>query len=325
MRWLILILLALHTALTGLVVLLSRAGALKVRAAMYPMVALAPLFGPLCAGMLSWHKRHNTGETDLQLDRFQVESSIYQMLDFPTGGPRTQVAPLQDVLKLNDAASRRSLMQELMRDSVVPLEEALILSSSDVRRKLMMDVLSSNAGAFYSLLEQARLNDDVEVVHYATTAMSQLGAQYDKMLEKCNLCCQRDPDNLDALRLYCDTLQEYLAMGIARGRMLELRRETCLQLLRRLLEREPTLENHLALARQQMDAGDLAGAAATAAEMEERWPADDRVWQTRLELLCRQGDGAAVARMVVEALRSGVYFKRETREILEFWSKGAAG
>lgn len=68
--------------------------------------------------------------------------------------------------------------------STVPLEEALLLDSAEQRRKLILSVLTDDPVQYYDLLEQARLNDDSEVVHYAATAMAQISKQADAALQR---------------------------------------------------------------------------------------------------------------------------------------------
>ena len=47
------------------------------------------------------------------------------------------------------------------------------------------------------LLHQARLNEDVEVVHYATTILSELTAKYDERLRQLEERVQKEPNSLE--------------------------------------------------------------------------------------------------------------------------------
>ena len=69
---------------------------------------------------------------------------------------------------------------------IVPLEEALLINEPRVRRELIMDVLNDDPEEYMDLLKQARMNEDVEVVHYAITAMVELSKEYDFRLERRN-------------------------------------------------------------------------------------------------------------------------------------------
>ena len=68
--------------------------------------------------------------------------------------------------------------------NIVPLEEALIVNEPELRRELIMNVLNDNPEEYVELLKQARMNEDVEVVHYAITAMVELSKEYDSKLQE---------------------------------------------------------------------------------------------------------------------------------------------
>ncbi len=70
--------------------------------------------------------------------------------------------------------------------NIVPLEEALIVNEPELRRELIMNVLNDNPEEYVELLKQARMNEDVEVVHYAITVMVELSKEYD--LYRQNYC-----------------------------------------------------------------------------------------------------------------------------------------
>ena len=46
-----------------------------------------------------------------------------------------------------------------------------------------MDILNDDPSKYIELLEKARMNEDVEVVHYAITAMVELSKDYDSKLQ----------------------------------------------------------------------------------------------------------------------------------------------
>ena len=75
-----------------------------------------------------------------------------------------------------------------MDEKIVPLEEALLINKPGVRRELIMDVLNDDPEEYMDILKQARMNEDVEVVHYAITAMVELSKEYDFRLQKLENC-----------------------------------------------------------------------------------------------------------------------------------------
>lgn len=80
--------------------------------------------------------------------------------------------------------------------NIVPLEEALIVNEPELRRELIMNVLNDNPEEYVELLKQARMNEDVEVVHYAITAMVELSKEYDSKLQELERLHQISPEDL---------------------------------------------------------------------------------------------------------------------------------
>lgn len=98
---------------------------------------------------------------------------------------------------------------------VVPIEDALILNDSAVRRSLIMDVLMQDTKQYTGVINQARLNDDVEVVHYAITAMVELSDEYESKSKLLRGKIEAEPDRSDYKDEYIDFLEEYIHSGVA--------------------------------------------------------------------------------------------------------------
>ncbi len=124
---------------------------------------------------------------------------------------------------------------------VVPLEEALLLNDPSRRRELIMNVLNDNQGEYVELLKQARMNEDVEVVHYAITAMVELSKEYDYRLQKIEKQYTNDPDDPVVLEEYCDFLKEYLSQGFMEKQMEQIYRNQYTQLLLKQLDQKVNL------------------------------------------------------------------------------------
>ena len=136
-------------------------------------------------------------------------------------------------------------------DMVVPLEEALLVDSPAQKRKLILSVLTDDPAGYYDLLQQARMDNDSEVVHYASTALSQITKEADLKLQKLEQRYAAAPDDAAVLEEYCNYLESYLKDGFVQGRAAEIQRHQLEQLLKKRLEnlggrRSCTLECRLA-------------------------------------------------------------------------------
>ncbi|MFR7733136.1 MAG: hypothetical protein ACLU7D_07065 [Collinsella sp.] len=81
------------------------------------------------------------------------------------------------------------------------------------RRRLMLSMLTEEPDAYLAQLQAAKLNDDVEVAHYAATAVAQISKESDLKLQQLEHAFKTDPSahNLDA---YCDFLGDYSRLGL---------------------------------------------------------------------------------------------------------------
>lgn len=318
MKAILISVIVIHVILCAIAILLTIFKKLRLRPMALTYLILVPIFGPVSILFLHIHKLRGGEDAEVNVSKFRVEADIYRSIGFSTDEDE-DVVSLEEAMILNDSNTRRSLIMDLVKENVVPLEEALTLSTSNVRRKLIMDVLNSDTAAFYGLLEQARLNDDVEVVHFATTAMSELNKQYDLELEHFRKLDEAEPENAEMLYEYCGCMKSFLELEIIKGQMLEMRRAQYIDLLKRLIALEPAPDSYCDLAEQLMLADRFDEAKSTFDDMFERYPENENVWILYIEYFVRLGDGAEVKKQVEEALREHIYFSSATYERLSFW------
>ena len=146
MTLLALFLLLVHLVCCAALWLCSRSGRLDVRGHFLPFMVLIPLWGPLCVVLL------------------YARNALTDAAVTP---------PDLEKLHINEDQHRSILVDGRdTTDMTVPLEEALIVNSAEQRRKLILSVLNDDPLPYYDLLQQARMNEDSEVVHYAATAMA---------------------------------------------------------------------------------------------------------------------------------------------------------
>ena len=103
-------------------------------------------------------------------------------------------ADLMEKLRVDDELHRSIRVEDRAGTAAtVPLEEAPILDTAEQRRKPILSVLTEDPVQYYDLLQQARMNDDSEVVHYAATAMARSPSRR-------TLPCSRTPAALPTTR-----------------------------------------------------------------------------------------------------------------------------
>lgn len=288
------VLLLIHMLVCLVLSTLVKLGMLPVRGHMLPAMVLVPLWGPLLLVLCARGEAFGDALEDGTLES----------------------------LRLNDEIRRGMQVQVREGDAgVVPLEEALIVNDPSDRRRLMLSMLTEDPDAYLAQLQAAKLNDDVEVAHYAATAVAQISKESDLKLQQLERAFKTDPstENLDA---YCDYLGEYLASGLAEGRVAQIQRQQYARLLARRCEREDGTALRIRYATALADAGELDEAEAVITQLVAEVPDDQEAWMLCLRLAVMRRDGEGV-RQVIDAIdNQHVYLSAENREQLAFWRDG---
>nr|WP_241435817.1 hypothetical protein [Bifidobacterium catenulatum] len=230
-------------------------------------------------------------------------------------------APGLEQMRVDDE-ERRSILVEERADfaNTVPLEEALIVNDSSQRRSLVMSILNDNPSRYIDVLSQARLNEDVEVVHYAATAMAQISAKEDLALQRCRNDYLQHRNSETVLERYCDALERYVNSGIAQGYALQLQKQRYAEVLQERLRKHDDYYIACRLAQMQIDLGLFDDAAHTIDGAMERWPDQGDVWLMRLRLDAARNDGDALRQTVQQIESKHIYLGGQGRRTLRFWT-----
>ena len=294
--WLGLVLLTVHLAVCGGLWLLARARAWEVEGYFVPVMLLVPVWGPLCVLLLHTSNRLTGGCLREQtLEKLRINEEIHESI----------------LVADNEG-----------EDMVVPLEEALLVNSPAQKRKLILSVLTDDPAGYYDLLQQARMDSDSEVVHYASTALSQITKEADLKLQKQEQRYAAAPDDAAVLEEYCDYLGSYLESGFVQGKAAEIQYHQLEQLLKKRLEnrngrRSCTLECRLADVQLSLAEYDRAGK--TLEDLIDRWPQRETPWLLRLRLAAALRDGEAIRETLRQIEEKEVYLSAKGRETVRFW------
>lgn len=289
------VLLLIHALVCLVLWTLMKLGLLPVRGHMLAVMVLVPLWGPLLVVLLI------------------ARSAVF--------GDDLKDASLE-ALRINDDMHRSMLVQGREGDDgVVPLEEALIVNDPGDRRRLMLSMLTEDPDAYLAQLQAAKLNDDVEVAHYAATAVAQISKESDLKLQQLERAFKTDP-SAQNLNVYCDYLGTYLASGLAEGRVAQIQRQQYARLLARRCERKDGLALRVRYVTALADAGEVDEAEDVAERLVADAPDEQDVWMLCLRLAVLRRDGEMVQRVIDAVDKQHVYLSAENREKLAFWREG---
>jgi hypothetical protein len=272
--------------------ILLKVGVLKVDGLMFIMILCIPVWGALCAVVIT------------------------VMINLGRDGTRNNELEMMRSNLLDQSQLPR---QEAESENIVPLEDALLMNDPSVRRSVMMDVLMTDVKKYIPVINQARMNDDVEVVHYATTAMIELSKEYELKLQEYSSEYAMNPGREGLLDEYIAFLAQYISSGMVQGQLLEIQRNTYHQLLVSKLTLTPNIDDYEKLVRSLLDSKLFIRADVALSTMEENWPLDERNWLLRFRYFYETGASTKLKEMINNTAQSDRFYSKEVRDIVELW------
>ena len=297
---LILVCLAVHVLACIVVGLLMASGLLKTRLSCLPIMAFVPVFGAVA---LLFHERALRSDAR-PCDDFELEE-----------------------LRVNDAVYKSIVVEPAAQASeAVPLREALLVNDPATRRRLIMDVLYDDASAQPHALRAARSNGDAEVVHYATTALVELQKTYDDRMQRARAACQVDSHDVEAARNLASVLGAYIESGLLEGMMLTSTRAEYARVLDALLALVPRDgEEALGVCWQAFLNAQARGEVGDMERMAERavavWPQREDGYLMRLHTAVAREDRAGIDRALETLQRGDVRVTARGRRDISYWRR----
>ncbi len=300
LRIVLIVYVILHILLCVLIYLGIRSRVLKFSTQLFPIVVLVPVAGVLAAIVADILSRlRKAGSKPISLEELHLG--------------------LEDL--------RLSHVEEDTADNetIIPLEEAISINDAETRRKLMLEILHRNPNEYLSLLQKARLDDDIEVSHYASTAMMEVEREYELSLQKAEKDYNDDPDSQEKLDFYLHTLQQYIASGLIDENILFVYTRRYSELLDDKIKKKPddmscyseAVDNCLSL-------GSFTRAEEYANQMIEKWPSEEDAWFAKLKIYRSMNNGDGIKRIISEMMRRKIYLTPEGRATIRFWDPSAA-
>ena len=297
---LILVCLAVHVLACIVVGLLMASGLLKTRLSCLPIMAFVPVFGAVA---LLFHERALRSDAR-PCDDFELEE-----------------------LRVNDAVYKSIVVEPAAQASeAVPLREALLVNDPATRRRLIMDVLYDDASAQPHALRAARSNDDAEVVHYATTALVELQKTYDDRMQRARAACQADPHDVEAARNLASVLGAYIESGLLEGMMLTSTRAEYARVLDALLalvsrDGEEALGVCWQAVLNAQARGEVGDMERTAERAVAVWPQREDGYLMRLHTAVAREDRAGIDRALETVQRGDVRVTARGRRDISYWRR----
>lgn len=285
---------AVHLLLCLVTYLLLRAGVLTFERALMPIVVLVPIAGFL--------------------------SAVAAQLLTAAGREGTRCSTLEE-LHIGDDDLRLKKIAHDDTSSVIPLEEAMSVNDARTRRALMLDILRRSPDQYTELLHKACSDVDIEVSHYASTAIMELQRGYEYDVQRAEHDFRASPDDPNVCDRYIRELGIYIDSGLIGDNILFVYRRRYAEVLERKIQLEPEdMDAYLLAADNCMALGALNEAQHYSERAVTRWPGREAVWLGRLKLCEQMGDGAGIREVLRQIRSRNVYLSRHGKSVIAFWS-----
>lgn len=287
-----LVILGIHFLLVLWFCLLGFLHVIRLSKAEFPLLIFLPYVGELAILLISMEDRsHLAGRRSSDLE------AMSQRTNERTG----YISP-----ETND-------------NQAIPLEDALILDDSRVRRESMMDLLLSRPENYMDSLRQARMNSDVEVVHYATTALSEASKEYDERLQRAGMAYRKNPESREAMDSYIDVLEDLITNRMAEGQLLSIYQGRLGELLKKRIEERHEPEDYRDLVALDLDRKMTDRAQSLIEEMKTRFPDWIGTLWCRIRYLYETGQGEKLKKLAGDVRDGKCFNSQEAKELASFW------
>lgn len=291
MVWIFII---VHIVVCMVIGVLMKSGRIQMRALIYPAVVCIPVCG-LVIFLVEWYIRtkQKIKSKEVSIDKLKISDAKYQRIQVEEGE---------------------------LENSVVPLEEAIVVNDATVRRKLMLDILHRNPEEHIELLQKARLTDDTELTHYATTTMMEIQSNYEQRIRDLEDGLEESENRVKNLRRLRRELSRYIESGMITGNILAIYRRKLGMVLEELLQSDPENKNFfLAKVENKLEQNDMVGIEAELKIALEKWPEDEKVYMLFVRYYQVTYQGEQIQQVLEDIEKNKVYLSGEGKKWFLFW------
>lgn len=285
-------LLAVHIIFCAAVYLFMRLHILLSSRALFPIVLLVPVWGAAVLAVNEIHIFTGVDARESGVDRLLVEDEIYKTIPVDNLGAKNNIAPINEILMLND---------------------------SRIRREIILDVLYDNPADYISQLQLAKENDDTEIVHYAVTALVELQKDYDLKFWHIESKMSQSPDDEEIKKEYFDLLEQYVESGLIESSSRAVYVEDYCRLLSQQLEVRDDYKLYQKKFKAEMELKNYDEAYRAAFRMTELWPDRETGYMMLIEYYAHMKDRKGIDKVLEDIRTREVFLSPKGRSVVNFW------
>jgi hypothetical protein len=228
-------------------------------------------------------------------------------------------------LSLGDDILWTTLKSFHEKGDIVPLEEAILINDVKARRRAMLETLYTDPLKYLDILNIAKYNDDVETSHYATTTISKAQKDFQLSIQKLAVSVENNPDDLDLLDEYIETLDKYIESGLLEEHLLKNLRIVYSKVLDKKLENaKDDRDAMIKKLRNCIKLSEYSPAFEIGDYLIENWHEDERSWIEAIRVCVDGQDGNKLQEILLKMRNRKINWTRDGKEHIKVWLEETA-
>ncbi len=242
-------------------------------------------------------------------------------LYYKFAGSKQEPIEIPDLTLDNDVYWKPVKVRQEETD-LVPLEEAISINDTATRRKLMLESLYDNPSKYIDVLMEARRNDDIETVHYASTTISKIQRDFQLEIQRLSVEVENNPDDNKLLDQYIDTIQQYIDCDILEDYLLKRQRLLFNEALVKRIDRAG-IDKEILIKRinNNMALGNFQAAIDDSSLLRELWSEDEQVWIESLRVCVESQDVQKLNEVIREIDQLPIQWSNTNRKLIQEWKE----
>ena len=206
------------------------------------------------------------------------------------------------------------------KGDIVPLEEAILINDVKARRKAVLETLYTDPLKYLDILNIAKYNEDVETSHYATTTISKAQKDFHLAIQKLAVQVENNPDDLDLLDEYIETLDKYIESGLLEEHLLKNLRIVYSKALDKKLENvKNDRDTMIKKIRNCIKLSEYNSAFEIGDYLIENWREDERSWIEAIRMCVDGQDGDRLEKVLAKMRNQKINWTRDGKEQVKVW------
>ncbi|HBL85282.1 MAG: hypothetical protein A2Y17_03545 [Clostridiales bacterium GWF2_38_85] len=291
----LIIFLILHAIISLIMFVLIKTDVLEISMQLFVLILFLPICGIFITLKADKYLRKNlSGSREIQLEKLNMLDNDYKAI---------------------------SMTDDSSEQSVVPLEEAILINDQETRRKIMIDVLKQDPKQYVNLLQRARENDDIEVTHYASTAIMEIQREYEIQIRLAEKNYKINSNDVNTIETYIFAIRDYIHSGLMQDSLLYMQRQRYDSILTKRLEYPNTGVNlYIEAINNLIEMGIFQKANKLLDEAILKWSKNEDILLTRIKYYHLTGNAVMLKSTLSDITKSRSYLSPSTQQKLSYWN-----